>query len=120
MHTSRRRFVLFGFPMALLTLPAAAQRAGRRRFPLPPGASRTALPGNQDPNVAPPAPDPRPSLKERQAEIKKQTARLYDLAAALKDEVEQTETADKLSLSLLRRAEEIEKVARRIKLLARG
>lgn len=52
--------------------------------------------------------------------IKKNVARLYELATQLKEEVEKTDGTAILSLSLLKKTEEIEKLARQIRNRAKG
>lgn len=64
--------------------------------------------------------DPRRILKANQKDIKENVDRLVRLAEELKKEVDKTDSAEMLSLSLVRKAEEIEKLARHIKNLARG
>ncbi len=54
-------------------------------------------------------------LEENQKDIKKKVEKLYDLAAELKAEVDKTDSSKVLSLNLVRKAEEIEKLARDIK-----
>ena len=70
--------------------------------PLPAGATKKAL------------------LEQRQKDIKKDIEKLFDLATQLKAEVEKTDATTTLSLAMVRRAEEIEKLARSIKDNARG
>jgi hypothetical protein len=59
-------------------------------------------------------------LEENQKDIKKKVEKLYDLAAELKAEVEKTDSSKVLSLNLVRKAEEIEKLARDIKNRSKG
>ena len=54
-------------------------------------------------------------LEENQKDIKKKVDKLYDLASELKAEVDKTDSSKVLSLNLVRKAEEIEKLARDIK-----
>jgi hypothetical protein len=70
--------------------------------PVPAGATKKAL------------------LEQRQKDIKKNIEKLFDLATQLKAEVEKTDATTTLSLAMVRRAEEIEKLARSIKDNARG
>ena len=67
---------------------------------------------------------PRPAnkamLEQRQKDIKKEVEKLYKLASELKDEVEKTDATTVLSLPMLRKAEEIEKLAKQIKDNAKG
>ena len=59
-------------------------------------------------------------LEQRQKDIKKEVERLYKLASELKDEVEKTDATTVLSLPMVRKAEEIEKLAKQIKDNAKG
>lgn len=91
----------------------------QRSSPPPP------LPGQQpeDPKEARPfehKPDPHALLKENQKNIKRDVERLAELAEELKTEVGKTDSADVLSLALLKKAEEIEKLAKAIRNRARG
>jgi hypothetical protein len=112
MNRARRVFLGLAVPAGLaLLLPGAASLAGQ-------GAPRQPFP--RDPDPEPPKPDQRPLLKLNQKAIKKDVERLLQLAEELKKEVDKADTADVLSLPLLRKAEEIEKLAKHIKSLARG
>jgi HAMP domain-containing protein len=59
-------------------------------------------------------------LEQRQKDIKKDIEKLFDLATQLKAEVEKTDATTTLSLAMVHRAEEIEKLARQIKDNAKG
>ena len=61
----------------------------------------------------------RIALQENQNQIKKNVQRLYELATELKNEVEKTDSSKILSLNLVKKAEEAEKLAKQIKTLAR-
>ncbi len=67
-----------------------------------------------------PKPDPRMVLKANQKELRKDVERLAELAEELKKEMEKTDSTEILSVSLVRKAEEIEKLAKHVKTLARG
>jgi hypothetical protein len=69
---------------------------------------------------SPPAPDPTVVLKANDKDMKQNVAKLAELAEDLKKEVTNTDSANVLSLELVHKAEEIEKLARRIASLARG
>ncbi len=92
---------------------AAQPQSGGQETPPP------KLPPEIDP-ANPPGPDPRAVFKANQKEIKRDARRLAELAEELKKEVEKTDSAEVLSLPLVRKAEEIEKLAKHIKALARG
>ncbi|MFY9584828.1 MAG: hypothetical protein WAR21_10100 [Candidatus Acidiferrales bacterium] len=59
-------------------------------------------------------------LKMNQKDIKRDVQRLFELAEELKKEVDKTNSAEVLSVSLVRKTEEIEKLAKHIRSLARG
>jgi hypothetical protein len=67
-----------------------------------------------------PASSSKAMLEERQKSIKKDVEKLYELAAQLKTEVEKTDSTTVLSLAMLKKAEEIEKLAKQIKGHAKG
>lgn len=77
-------------------------------------------PLQKDEDAQPPKLDPKLILEANQKEIKKNVEKLYDLAAELKAEVEKTDSVRVLSLAMLRKTEEIEKLAREIKSRAKG
>jgi len=66
-----------------------------------------------------PSPEKR-MLEEYDKDIHKKVEKLYQLASELKAEVDKTDSTKVLSLNLLRKAEEIEKLARDIKIRSRG
>jgi hypothetical protein len=59
-------------------------------------------------------------LEANQKEIKKNVEKLYDLASELKAEVEKTDSAQVLSIAMLRKTDEIEKLAKEIRSRAKG
>ena len=87
----------------------------------PVGPSRSKFPNIPDPPGPPaPKPDPRAILKQNQETIKRDVKRLAQLARELESELEKTDSTEVLSLQFVRKAEEIEKLAKNIKNLARG
>ncbi len=81
--------------------------------PAPPGQE----PGPDNPNL--PSPEKR-QLDENEKDIKKKVERLYELATELKAEVDKTDSSKVLSLNLLKKAEEIEKLDKDIKTRSKG
>jgi hypothetical protein len=59
-------------------------------------------------------------LEANEKDIKKNIEKLYQLAMDLKTEVEKTDSSQVLSLALVKKAEEIEKLAHEIKNRAKG
>ena len=79
----------------------------------PPGAA-------PDTSLSPPAlTDPKVTLKRNQTQIREDVEKLYALAVELRDQVEKTETTQVLSLPMIQKAEQIEKLAKQVKTLAR-
>lgn len=119
MPSSRRR----SFLLSLLLLPGLLVRA--QDFPTQDKRGRRRPDGSEDPSTNPNAPNvpaagSKALLEERQKIIKKDVEKLYDLAAQLKAEVEKTDSTTVLSLAMVKKAEEIEKLAKQIKYHAKG
>ena len=112
---SRRKFlatvISVGVPAGILTLILGPQvRAQRQQNP--------QQPKDDDSNL--PKLDPKLILEANQKEIKKNVEKLYDLASELKAEVEKTDSVHVLSVAMLRKTDEIEKLAREIRSRAKG
>jgi hypothetical protein len=88
------------------------------------GRGRRRPDGSEDPTDSPNSPNSLNStktmLEDRQKNIKKDVEKLYNLASQLKTEVEKTDSTTVLSLAMLKKAEEIEKLAKQIKDHAKG
>jgi len=67
-----------------------------------------------------PKPDPKQILKHNKEQIEQDIEKLYSLANELKEQAGKTDSTIVLSLPLVQKAEEIEKLAKQIKNLARG
>jgi hypothetical protein len=112
---SRRRFlrstIAVGIPAGILAfLPSAQVRAKRPQNPQQ----------QKDEDTHPHKFDPKLILEANQKEIKKSVEKLYDLASELKAEVEKTDAVQVLSMAMLRKTDEIEKLAREIRSRAKG
>jgi hypothetical protein len=77
-------------------------------------------PGDTTSETPPLAPGDKRLLEENEKDIKKKVEKLYQLATELKAEVDKTDSSKVLSLNLVRKAEEIEKLARDIKNRSKG
>lgn len=86
-----------GSPSHIPGIPDASNSNGTDDFPLPPRA------------------DPKTALKEDQKALRHDVDRLLQMVKNLKDESDSTPETDVLSLSLVKKAEDIEKLARQIK-----
>lgn len=114
-----RRFLIRAIAgvTAAFSMAALAGR-GQDPFPKPPSPIR---PGDDEPNPNPNVKSPtKIRLEENQKDIKKEIEKLFDLASQLKEQVEKTDSTTVLSLAMVKKAEEIEKLARQIKEHAKG
>ena len=116
MHQSRRSLLRL-FPAALTLSTFAFTLRGQD--PFPPAGGRPGRPGPDASNM-PEKPSAKAVLEENQKDIKKNVEKLFDLASQLKEQVEKTDSTTTLSLTLVKKAEEIEKLARQIKERAKG
>src|SRR6266852_1361527 len=107
---SRRKFltaiITVGVPAGIVALISCAQVRGQR-------PQNPHQPKEDDPNA--PKLDPKLILEANQKEIKKSVEKLYDLASELKAEVEKTDSVQVLSIAMLRKTDEIEKLAKEIR-----
>jgi hypothetical protein len=122
MLPSRRRLLWMSSAAALGWLVSLA--GSRAQNPVTNSSGRRRPDGSEDASGSPNSP-PSPNatkaiLEERQKTIKKEVEKLYDLASELKTEVEKTDSTTILSLAMLKKADEIEKLARQIKDQAKG
>jgi len=101
-----------GIPVGMLSLIPGSQ--GRTRRP-----SQLPTPQKEDDENAP-KPDSKLMLEANQKEIKKSIERLYQLASELKTEIEKTDSVQVLSLPMIKKTEEIEKLAKAIRSRAIG
>ena len=115
MHT-RRKF-LMGLATAGSMLGVAIGTATSQNPTMPRPAPPGQEPGPENPNL--PSPEKR-QLDENEKDIKKKVERLYELATELKAEVDKTDSSKVLSLNLLKKLEEIEKLAKEIKTRSKG
>jgi hypothetical protein len=113
-----RRFFLSGVAAtlagtrALLAGGQGQRRENPPRVPSIPDASGSTAP---DDIPLPSRADPKVRLKEDQKTLRQDVDRLVRLAQDLKDESDKTPETDVLSLSLVKKAEDIEKLARQIR-----
>ena len=126
MTESRRRvlFALTGIAGILAAEPllGAPQSSGVRPPP-PPRPS----PNAPDPHVPNGMNGPQPTTTDgravalaNQKELREDIARLYGMVSELKEQVERTDANSMLSVSLVKKAQKIEKLAKQIKDLAKG
>lgn len=86
----------------------------------PPRSDSGDLSNSGDAAPLPKAAATKALLEENEKNMKKDVERLFDLANELKTQIEKTDSTTVLSLSLVKKAEEIEKLAKQIKERAKG
>jgi hypothetical protein len=119
MDSSRRRVILAGTAGVAAIFLGAAK--GAPQDPGLPSPRRRNNSEPEDPNSpGPPAAARKAVLEQHQKDIKKDIEKLFDLAQELKAEVEKTDATAVLSLSMLKKTEEIEKLAKQIREHAKG
>lgn len=121
--TETRRDLLTAFLGAAVVLPARPllgwlQGTGQVVKPHP-------YPNGRDPSAPVNTDEPREINRkalemERQKELRANVAKLYDMVVDLKEQVERTDANSTLSLPVLKKAEQIEKLAKQIKNLSKG
>jgi hypothetical protein len=112
METTRRFFLRMAGPLAVLLGASAPLLAALS------GQQAPTLPGLPEDGTA--TLDPKAAMKEDQKNMRKDVEKLFALAQELKEQVEKTNPSAVLSLALVRKAEEIEKLAHQIQKLAKG
>jgi len=93
---------------------------GKSRTQQDPGAPNNADGKPADESASFPPGSRKAALEENEKDIKKKVEKLFQLATELKDEVDKTDSAKVLSVGMLKKAEEIEKLAKDIKSRAKG
>jgi hypothetical protein len=118
MQPSRRRLLLVWQCCAVVFFAVSRAISAQNPVPLPPPPRRG--PDDKDDTSSPTPGAKKAVLEQNQKDIKKDVERLYELASELKTEVDKTDATAVLSLAMVKKAEEIEKLARQIKDHAKG
>lgn len=115
---SSRRSLLLGLFSGVTAFFARSQAVSAQNpAPLPPSRRNT---GDRDESPNPPPGATKAVLEQHQKDIKKDVEKLYELASELKTEVEKTDATVILSMAMLKKTEEIEKLAKQIRDHAKG
>jgi hypothetical protein len=124
MLNSRRQLLHSALSLAaLLSLPsrlfsAQSQPASPKYVPYPNGRNPNS-PQTMD-NTTPAGPDEKAIIKQSQEQIRVDVEKLYALVSQLKQELGATNTTSVLSVSFVKKAKQIEKLAKQIRDLAKG
>jgi hypothetical protein len=121
MDRSKRNFLTAilplaaGAPLGIVAVRTSwIQARHERPIPMP------QHPAAPDPEQDAPKIDPAAVRLQNQKQIQKDVQKLYALAGELKDQVEKADSANVLSLTLVDKAKEIEKLAKQIAILMRS
>ena len=127
MLESRRRLMMtcIGAAGVLASQPLMAAWQGTPAHPAPPQPRPS--PNTPNPNFPPglkgppvTGPDKKAIDRQNQEEIRTDVTKLYEMVSELKDEVDRTNTNSTLAVSVVKKAQQIEKLAKQIKDLAKG
>ena len=88
--------------------------------PPPPQPAETPNPAEIRSNPQATAAAKRAILRQNEKEFREGVERLYQLSSELREEVQRTTTTDVLSLHMVKKTEEIEKLAKHLKNRAKG
>lgn len=121
MSDTRRRFLTVLAGAGTMMLAGTASLSGRGEpQSRPRGSSSDPNPELDPTEVAPKKSPTKVLLEANEKDIKKNIEKLYQLVTDLKAEVEKTDSSQILSLALVKKAEEIERLAHDIKTRAKG
>jgi hypothetical protein len=112
MYLSRRVFIAASLGASVTTV-WAAQNGAPPQFPPP-------FPTPEPPESPRSKKRDRAILKANREAITKDVTRMSDLVDALQKQLKESDTADILSLDVIRKSEEIERLARHVRDLVRG
>ena len=121
MFHSRRGFL--GVAVGFVSASAFGAQVQMGQVPPPSGPQPQGprFPDDTDTGFPPPRkPNPRAILKQNEQQIKKDVARLTEAVAELQKSLDDSDTKEVLSLDVVHKTDEIEKLAKQIRSLVRG
>jgi hypothetical protein len=113
---NRRRWIVLLGGTAVAALFTAQARLQAQNPSHPTGSE----PASQDEDDGKLKPSQKLILEANEKDIKKNVEKLFQLATELKAEVDKTNSSQVLSLAMVRKTEEIEKLAKEIRSRAKG
>jgi hypothetical protein len=121
MYKTRRAFVLglTAAASALATGPTTLYAQRPITPPPPPQPAETPNPAEAHPRI-PESELKRARLLQNQKEFRQGVERLYQLTSDLRDELRKTSTAEVFSVGIVKKTEEIEKLAKLLKSKAKS
>lgn len=122
MSYSRRKIVIsiFGATVGLMAGAPLypAQQRSPQPMPSPNAPNPNFPPGLDGPDQK--QPDKKQMDRQNQAEVKAGVEKLYQLITELREQVQKSDSTSMLSLSVVKKAHEIEKLAKQVKDRAKG
>ncbi len=118
MSHSRRGFLGTAFTFVAASAFGAGGQVEQQNPP--PQPEVPGLPQDAVTRIPPRRPDPRLILKQNQQDIKKDVTRLTEVVAELQKSLDDSDTKEVLSLDVIHKTDEIEKLAKQIRSLVRG
>lgn len=122
--SSIRRILAATVVTAALALPATytlrsqPQRSVPQPLPSPNAPNPNFPPGMNGPDITPA--DQKKMDRQAQADVRADVEKLYQLVTELRDQVQKSDTTSTLSLSVINKAKQIEKLAKQVKERAKG
>jgi len=124
MPQSRRQllttFVAAAGALAATPVLASALQHSPQPIPSPNAPTNQNFPAGLDGPTNQPTEEKKQIDPKRQEEIRTDIQKLYDLAAQLKEETGKSDLNSTLPVSLVKKAQEIEKLAKKIRNLSQG
>ncbi len=116
-NSDRRKFLA-----AFSILAAPVVWSARNLHAQSPETGPPSDPGSKsgDDKLPPPVGSPKAALQDNEKNLKKKVEKLFQLATELKEEADKTDSINVLSIAMLKKADEIEKLAKDIKTRAKG
>ena len=103
---------------ATYTLRSQPQRSVPQPLPSPNAPNPNFPPGMNGPDITPP--DQKKMDRQAQADVRADVEKLYQLVTELRDQVQKSDTTSTLSISVINKAKQIEKLAKQVKERAKG
>jgi hypothetical protein len=118
MSHSRRGFL--GAAVTFIAASAFGAQGQTAQQPVPQPQVPPLFPDDTLTRFPPRKPNPRAILKQNEQDIKKDVARLTEVVADLQKALDESDTKEVLSLDVVHKTDEIEKLAKQIRSLVRG
>lgn len=126
MESGRRTFIGTALTMVAAAAASKAQLPDASQQPIPqqqePPSARTALSDaeNKFPGEPPVRLDPAAIMRANQDKVKKDVGKMADLIQELQKELNENDSKDILSIDVLKKSEEIEKLAKQVRDMVHG